>query len=238
MKTLFKKQVIHILALIFMSNTLLAQDNFTIKMSIKTEGLPAEMAAYGEQDMVTQIKGDKLKTEVSSMMFSRLTFVDGDKVTQLFDAMGNKSGYNTTRQEMEESMGNEPTEKPKIVYSDETKIIAGYECKKVVITTVTKDKQELVTTAWITDKIVNKHKYIGKANGRGMADLSDLNGFPLALEMPMNYMGNQAKLVMNTTEVSTAAIDDAAFTPNTDGYKIMSYKEFREHQKMMQQQGR
>lgn len=235
MKTLFNKQIVHLVALILMGNTLFGQDNFTIKMSIKTEGLPAEMAAYGEQDMVTQMKGDKLKTEVSSMMFSSTTYVDGDKITQLIDAMGNKSGYNTTRQEMEAAMSNEPSEKPTIVYTDETKMIAGYECKKAVITTVSKDKKEMVTTAWITDKIVNKHKYLSKANRRGGADLSDLNGYPMAMEMPMSFQGSDAKVVMTVTEVSTDALDDATFTPNTDGFKMMTYQEMRERQKMMQQ---
>ncbi len=51
----------------------------------------------------------------------------------------------------------------------------------------------------------------------------------------MNFQGTEAKVVMTATEVSTAAIDDATFTVNTDGYKMMTYKEMMEKQKAMMQ---
>ena len=224
------------LVFVFMSSNLaISQNDITIKFSIKTEGLPAEMAAYGEQDLITQMKGDKLKTEISSMMFSNITYVDGQKITSLSDAMGNKSGYTSTKEEIESFDKNETAEKPTIVYTDETKMIAGYECKKAIVTSVGKDKKETVTTVWITDKIVNRHKYLNKASRRGMADLSELKGYPLAMEMPMNFQGSEAKVVMTTIEVSTDTLDDSVFVPNTEGYKMMSYQEMREKQKMMQQ---
>ena len=235
---LFKTLSAASLFLLFSSPALIAQENFTVKMNIKTEGLPAEMAAYGEQDMVTYLKGDKAKTEISSMMFSTITYVNGQKITSLTDAMGNKSGYTTTKEELEQADKAEPSEKPSIVYTEEKKMIAGYECKKAIVTSVGKDKKESITTVWVTDKITNNHKSMGKSGRRGMADLSDLKGYPLAMEMPMNFQGTEAKVVMTTLEVSTTPIDDAVFVPNTDGYTMMTFKEMKEKQKMMMQQGR
>src|SRR5947209_13599186 len=78
-----------------------AQGPLTIKMSIKMEGLPAEYAAYGEYDITTYLKGDKSKTEVSNMMMNNQVYFDGKMVTSLTDAMGNKSGYTATKEEME-----------------------------------------------------------------------------------------------------------------------------------------
>lgn len=240
MKNYITRFVSPVLIMMLLTTSLVkAQENYTIKMSIKTEGLPAEMAAYGEQDLTTYIKGDKAKTEISSMMFSSITYIDGQKVTSLTDAMGNKSGYTTTKEELELADKNEPTEKPSIVYTEEKKMIAGYECKKAIVTSLTKDKKESITTVWVTDKIVNKHKQVGRSGrGRGMADLSDLKGYPLAMEMPMSMQGAEAKIVMTTLEVSSQVIDDSVFVPNTEGYTMMSYKEMREKQKLMMQQGR
>ena len=48
----------------------IAQDNYTVKMSMKIEGLPPEYAGFGEQEIVNYVKGDKYKTEVSSMMMT------------------------------------------------------------------------------------------------------------------------------------------------------------------------
>jgi hypothetical protein len=236
MKNTLTTTLLRMLTFVFLGSAALhAQENYTIKISIKTEGLPAEMAAYGEQDMVTYVKGDKSKTEISSMMFSSTTYIDGQKVTSLNDAMGNKSGYTTTKEELEAADKAEPSEKPTITYTEEKKMIAGYECKKAIVTSIGKDKKESVTTVWVTDKIKNPNKSVARSNRRGMADLSDLNGYPLAMEMPMNFQGAEAKVVMNTLEVSTAVIDDAVFTVNTEGYTMMSYKEMKEKQKMMQQ---
>lgn len=228
------KTFISTLALVLTSSLLSAQDNYTIKISIKTEGLPAEMAAYGEQDMITYMKGDKSKTEISSMMFSSTVYFDGQKMTSLTDAMGNKTAYTATKEELEASDKGEKTEKPKIEYTTEKKMIAGYECTKAVLTSVDKDKKETKTTVWTTEKIKNNHMSSGKAR-KGMIDLSDVKGYVLAMEMPMNFQGTEAKVVMTATEVSTAAIDDATFTVNTDGYKMMTYKEMMEKQKAMMQ---
>lgn len=224
--------------LFLVSISIHAQENHTIKVSIKTEGLPAEMAAYGEQDMITYMKGDKSKTEISSMMFSSTTYMNGKMVTSLSDMMGNKSGFTATIEELEAADKAEPNEKPKIVYTEEKKMIAGYECKKAIVTSVGKDKKESITTVWATDKIKNNHKAAGKSGRKGMVDLSELNGYPLAMEMPMNFNGSEAKVVMTTLEVSTDPIEDAVFIPNTEGYTMMTYAEMKEKQKMMSQQGR
>ncbi len=163
------KTFISTLALVLTSSLLSAQDNYTIKISIKTEGLPAEMAAYGEQDMITYMKGDKSKTDISSMMFSSTVYFDGQKMTSLTDAMGNKTAYTATKEELEASDKGEKTEKPKIEYTTEKKMIAGYECTKAVLTSVGKDKKETKTTVWTTEKIKNNHMSSGKAR-KGMVE--------------------------------------------------------------------
>jgi hypothetical protein len=211
-----------------------AQDNYTLKMNLKIEGLPPEYAAMGEQDIVTQLKGDKSKTEMTNMMGTNTTYYDGKVMTSLMDQMGKKTGFTATKDELNGS-DKEKTEKPKIEYLDEKKMIAGYECSKAIVTMVDKDKKENKSTIWYTDKIKNHHPEAGKA--RGM-DLSDLKGYPLSMEMSQSANGMDMKIIMTTTEVSTAPIDDAVFKVNTDGYQMMTYQEMKDQMGKQRQGGK
>jgi hypothetical protein len=78
---------------------------------------------------------------------------------------------------------------------------------------------------------------MGKAQSRG-PDLSELKGYPLAMEMTDNSQGQEMKIVMTATEVLKIPLDDAIFVPNTDGYKMMTYKEMLDQQKAMKAKGK
>ena len=215
-----------------------AQESFTIKMNIKAEGLPPEYAGFAEQEITNYIKGDKLKTEQNGMMGTTTTVYDGKKMTTIMETMGNKMGYTATKEELESYGKNDKTEKPKIEYTNDKKMIAGYECTKTLITSVGKDKKENITTMWVTDKIKYSHPEARKASGRSMMDLSDLKGYPLAMEMSQNSNGMDVKIIMTTTEIKTDALDDGTFVLNTDGYNMMTYKEMMDKQKAMMQGGK
>ena len=213
----------------------IAQDDYTIKMSMKIEGLPAEYAAFGDQDITTYIKGDKLKTERTGMMMSSTVYYDGQKMTSLTDAMGNKSAFTATKAELEATEKPDKAAKTKIDYTTEKKSIAGYECTKALITTTSEGK-ESKSTVWCTDKIKYNGSAIGKAQNRG-PDLSELKGYPLSMEMTDNSQGQEMKIVMTATEVLKIPLDNSIFVPNTDGYKMMTYKEMLDQQKAMKGRG-
>ena len=203
-----------------------------MKMTVKTEGLPAEYAAYGEQEIITFLKGEKSKTEINSMMFNSTVFYDGKTLTSLNDMMGNKSGYTATKEEMEAQDKDKKAAKPKIEYTTEKKTIAGYECTKAIATSTGPDKKEKKTILWITDKIKYDKNHM-KSGGRGMTDFGDLKGHPLGMEMSQEMQGTEMKIIMTTTEVSTKTIDDSVFAVNTDGYKMMTYQQFQDQMKAM-----
>jgi hypothetical protein len=210
--------------------TAVAQGTYTMKMSMKMEGLPPEYAAYGEYDITTYIKGDKTKTEVSNMMANSTIFFDGKTMTSLSDAMGNKTGYTATKEEMEAAEKNEKKDKPKVEYTTEKKTIAGYECTKAIVTQTGKDKKEVKTIVWTTDQL--KINPEARKSFRGnMTDLGDIKGHPLSFESSQNANGMDVKMIMTTTEISTSAVDDAVFSVNTDGYKMMTYKEYMDQMK-------
>lgn len=221
-------------ALAFFCININAQDNITIKSTLKLEGLPEGFEGMSESDMIVYMKGDKTKIEISSMMGTQTMINDGKKSTMLADQMGNKYGYVVTKEEEEEELKNEPknTEKPSIEYVDEKTTVAGYECKKAIITTLEgKEKTKSVTTVWYTDKIKPQN---GKKQIKNMPDFGDLKGYPMKYEGPFNIMGMELKRFVTTNEVLTTAIEDATFVPNAEGYQLKTYKELKEESKKMQ----
>jgi hypothetical protein len=227
------KTTFYLLSLLLLPMLCISQESYTMKMTVKTEGLPPEFSAYGEQDIVTYIKGEKSKTEVSSMMFNTVVYYDGKTMTSVSDAMGSKTGFVATKEELEADENKKKT-KPTIEYTTEKRNIAGFDCSKAIITSMGDDKKEQKIIVWVTDKIKANSSH-RKASG-GMADFSDLKGTPLAMEMNKNYQGSDMKIVMTTTEVLTDPLDDSLFKVSTDGYTMMSYKEMKEKSKAMKGQ--
>lgn len=227
------KKIIYSTALLLCAALTNAQDNYTVKMSMKIEGMPAEYAAYGEQEIITHVKGDKSKTEMSGMMGTNITYYDGKKLTSLNDMMGNKSGFSATKEELESDKKKKDEAKPKIEYTTEKKMIAGYECTKAIVTSIDKDKKENVITVWITEKLKPASPESRKAR-KSSFDLGDIKGLPLALEANQVSNGMDLKIVMTATEVSTTPINDSVFVPNTDGYQMLGYKEYMEKMKAAQ----
>lgn len=230
------KKIITSVALILLAACGFAQDSYTVKMNMKIEGLPPEYAGFGEQEMVNYIKGEKYKSEMTSMMGSNVTAFDGKKLTQINEAMGEKSGYTATKEEIEAAnKTDKPDAKPKIEYTTDKKTIEGYECTKAVVTTIGKDKKEEKVSVWVTDKIKTPPN---KTKSKSMSmDFGDLKGYPLEIEMAQSQGGMEMKILITTSEVSTGNIDDAVFNVNTDGYKMVTYKEHQEKMKSMSKGG-
>jgi hypothetical protein len=220
-------------AVLFMSVCSIAQDNYTVKMNMKIEGLPAEYAGFGEQEIINYIKGDKFKNEVNSMMMTSVSVFDGSVLTSITEQMGNKTGFRATKDELDAAEKNDkPGAKPKIEYTKDVKTIAGYECTKAIVTSVGKDKKENKMNVWVTEKIKANQTTGKKSGGRGMMmDLGDLKGYPLEMEMSQSQQGMDMKILISASEVSTTPLEDAVFTVSTDGYKMMTYKEMQEKMK-------
>lgn len=188
----------------------------------KIEGLPPEQAAMGESETKVYFKNGKSLTEVNNMMMSMQMMVDDKGMLMLMDQMGNKIAMKQTKEEMEkEAAKNKDKDKdPKIEYTNETKTIAGYECKKAIITTVGKDKKEQKTDIWYCEKFDNPNK---TGEGRGGKMFKGLNGLPFEYKMD----NGPYKVLMTAKEVSTDPVSDSKFNLSTDGYKLMTADEMK-----------
>lgn len=228
------KKLITSAALLLATSFAFAQDDITVKMSLKVEGLPAEYAAMGESEIISYHKGDKSKEETSNMMGSSTTINDGKTTTMLNEQMGEKTGWTATKEELDAANSKEKgTDKPKIEYLTDKKTIAGYECTKAILTTIGKDKKEQKMTVWFTEKLKLNNSKAKNRRGPSM-DFGDLKGRPLEIEMAMNQGGMDLKVFITSTEVSTAKLDDSIFKADVTGYKMATYKEVQEKMKTVE----
>lgn len=191
---------------------------------MKIEGMPADQAAMlGDMETKLYFKNGKVMSEVTSMMFSQQMTVDEKGMTMLMEQMGNKIAVKQTKEEMEKEAAKtkDKTPDPKIEYFDETKSIAGYDCKKAVVTMVNpKDKKEEKMEMWYCEKFDNPNK---EGKGKGQAMMKGLKG------MPFEYSGGQGamKFKMTAKEVSTDPVSDSKFELSTEGYKVMTMDELK-----------
>jgi len=205
------------LTLIFIAGNSTAQKAFegTITYGIEYEDLPEEMEGYEAmlpKETLIKIKGAKTKTEQNTSMGSTISIYDGDAETSttLMNMMGNKVAIELNKEELKKQ---EPEKEPKIVYADENKEIAGYQCKKAKITYGEKDE---TLTVFYTGEINAKKT---KSQYKG------LKGFPMQYEI----FNQGIKMIMTAKEVKEEKIAASEFTTPED-YQTMTMEEF---QKMM-----
>ena len=106
-------------------------------------------------------------------------------------------------------------------YTDETKEVAGYKCKKAEVTIKTKEGKEETLNVFYTEEIPTsdvKSVYKG------------LKGFPL--EYVINQKG--MKMQFTATKVSKESIADTKFEISKDGYTETTMEEL---QKAMMKMG-
>jgi len=195
-----------------------AQDNKEGSVTYVTtmERLAPEQAAImGDMETIVSFKNGKSLTEINSMMYTGKILNDENGMLALAEAMGNKTYVKMTKEEMEkkaaERKEKEKTADPKIEYTDETKSIAGYDCKKAIVTMTTQKDGETKTDVWYTDKI----PYIS-AGGRGKGG----EMFPGLKGMPLEYSFSQGamKMKMVAKSVSFDKLPDSKFVLSTEGY--------------------
>ena len=190
------------------------------------EGMPPEQAAMmGDMETKVYFKGGKSLTEVNSMMYSMKSLNDDNGVLMIQETMGNKSFVKMSKADLEKKAAAEAKEKkkdPKIEYANETKTVAGYECKKAIVTVTTKDS-EVKTDVWYTEKV----PYISGGGGRKGGEM-----FPGLKGMPLEYSFAQGpyKMKMSAKEISLAAVPDSKFSISTEGYTEMKADDLKKQQ--------
>jgi hypothetical protein len=189
---------------------------------------------------------DYMKIESMSDFGNNVIITDRKKkiTTTLIEAMGRKTGFFTSDAEAEaqgrrqdsvrkarrDSLAelglNFKDNKPELIYSDETKKVSGYTCKKVTVRTVNQNGQVSENVIWYnpdfkiaeasTAASANGGGFGGPGGGRGrmsmmagIPGLDQINGFPMEYE---SVRENGFKLHMIVLKVQVdPAIDEKTF---------------------------
>lgn len=221
MKTRFK--VLSILAVvIFAANTLsmAAYDGFEgmikYKIEYEGEGLDATTKAQMPGEMIMYYKDDLIRSEQVSPMYSMASIsnVEDGSVIILMDFMGQKFVVKQSGEELEaakdEAEAEEPA-KPEIKYIDETKVIAGYTCKKAE---VIQDGETM--EVYYTDEISVPQVETAQNSIEG------LDGMLMEFTIVQEGM----TMTMSVQEVKKSKVKKHLFTIPSD-YEEKSMEEFR-----------
>lgn len=197
---------------IFMCAFTYAQQEGSITYLMAMEGVPPEQAAM-MGDMETKIfyKDKKSLTEMSSMMMSYKTLNDENGSLILMDQMGNKFFTRVSKAEMDKNAEVNKDKEPKIEYLNETKSIAGFECKKAIVTSTGKEG-EVKMDVWYSEKV----PYVSQGGGgrRGGEMFKGLKGMPMEFTIKQGPMN----IKMTAKEVSFDKVPDSKFVLTTEGY--------------------
>jgi GLPGLI family protein len=170
---------------------------------------PASVAMLQGREMVISIKGDKSRVDMDMGIMKTSTIADnktGTAIT-LMDMMGQKMAIKMTKEEIEKQRAE--IKAPTIKYTDETKEIAGYKCKKAIA--VTEEGDEL--TIYYTDEIPN-------GNSAANNQFVGLNGFPLEYQTIQKGL----KMLVTAKSVKPGKVEDSKFKVPND------YKEITQDQ--------
>lgn len=173
--------------------------DLTPEMKAMEASLPKEMSYH--------IKGNKTKMEQPVMGGSVIVLFDGNTgTTETYtDVMGQKVKTVATKEDLDKTLSEQSEMKVQIL--EEEKEVAGYSCKKAIITQ--EGQPEL--TIYYSEEI----------NVESITSLSpqfkDLKGFPLEYSVAANGMSMQ----MIAKKVESQSIDDAVFQAPEGDYREM-----------------
>ena len=183
------------------------------KITIEGSGVTEEMKAMMPKTMTMTVKGNKARTELIMGMGKTVNISDGDNKTSinLMDMMGQKIAFQSTTDDIMKEMANAPETKVEI--TSETKEVAGYTCKKAIVT-IPEDDMEIIV--YFTDELGSM------ALNFDNPQFKEIDGLMLEFEIPNEMFS------MHFTAISVEKknVDDSEFTI-PEGYQIKTKEEMQ-----------
>ena len=127
----------------------------TYKITYPDSKFSESQLAMFPKVLTVSVKGTKSRTDLQMSGMNTVEITDyNDKTSvSLINMMGQKYAIKQTTAEIESKMASEGT--PTVQQFDETKVIAGYTCKKVVVT-LNDDGVKSTFEAWYTSELGSK----------------------------------------------------------------------------------
>lgn len=197
-----KKQITLWMAVIMLFGTIsmFAQKPFagTIVFETTAEGTddPNVAAQLSELSQEVTILGNNTKTAINQMGVGIINITNGDYklVTTVIDIPG-YGKYYIEKEEADIKKSFETT-KMEFDYTTETKEIAGYNCKKVVLNmTDLESDEESSMVLWVTDELLTGDQ-INFSNYPG------LKGYPLRVEVKQDINGEELTIIQTAKTIT------------------------------------
>jgi len=185
----------------------------TYKITVEGSGVTEEMKNMMPKTMTMSILGNKARSEMVMSMGKTISITDGDnkETITLMDMMGQKIAIKSTYDEIKADLDKAPAVKVEI--TSETKDIAGYTCKKAVITNPW-DGTEIIV--YFTEELgSNKLNFDNP-------QFKDINGAMLEFEIP----NEQFTMKFSAVSVEKKNVSEDEFTI-PEGYQIKTKEEMQ-----------
>lgn len=188
------------------------EGKITYEITYPESSIPEAQQQQLPSNLTLYIKDNKVKTEMITGMFTRKTIKDAEqqKATTLLEIMGQKYAIEQTKEDIQEQIKEQGN--PEVQVTDETKEIAGYECKKAVVTSEDGEKQDVFFSPEIGSSELNFDSPAYK----------QINGIPLDYQMKTNMF----TMKLTATEIETKKIKDESFAI-PDDYKKVTQEELQ-----------
>jgi hypothetical protein len=176
-----------------------------------TEGMDEQYKAMMPTEATIYFKNDKSRTEMQMAMMNMVNIYDlkDNSMITLMDMMGKKQAIKTDmKKEMEKSNADDY----KVDITKESKVIAGYNCIKAIIT----GKDDLKFELWFTREI--------EARNSANTQFKGIDGFPMKYEVPVPNMEGSMKMECKSIK-SEKVSDDKFIIP--EGYEIKTQEEMK-----------
>ena len=222
MKTIFKLMCVTLALLVSFSVSAQKKEKpfkGIIRYSVNMEGdFDAQTKAQLPTEAVVYVLGEKLRTDQVSpvVTFGQVVLEDGSAII-LVEAMGqkiaskqSKADLDKAKEEAKES-GVLSDKEPTVKITDETKMIAGYKCKKAEVT----DENGETMEVFFTDEIVMPANYTENSPIKG------INGMLMEYTTTNNGMTS----TMTAKEVKKGGVNNSMFMV-TDDYQEVPWEQF------------
>jgi GLPGLI family protein len=168
---------------------------------------------------VIYIKGTKSRMEMDMIMQKTISIYDykTDTSITLIEVMGNK--YKLKMDDKKSDKKAEKTPEIKVNVTSETKVIAGYTCKKAEVTVKDEKGNSVTNNIWFTEAISN---YMNSSSKNGY-HFKGIKGMPLEYEMKAQ---NGMVMRMTATSVIKEPVSDSKFEVPAD-YKEITVEEMQ-----------
>ncbi len=205
-----------IIVLIGAGQHVIAQKSLTegvIIYDLKVEGAEemGMMAAMMPTEMTVKFKGTKSRTEFATGMSETIAINDSKDNKSgivLLDIMGNKYAMKIDEEKIAQQKANLP--EYDVLETKETKVIAGYNCNKVVLTNrKTKDEVSVYYT-----------KEIPYSENSFNAEFKMVKGLPMEYKSSLNNI----KMTVSVREINKIKIADTEFAVPSE-YKFTTQEE-------------